>query len=107
MSALQLQYEQRIAKLDSELKGALEAKESLEAAYRQLKRDPGKTQDVRILNIAVIFIMEIVILQDRIGNLEKELKSMKDKLLEETNLKSLRWQNEERRQVSERMHEQW
>ncbi len=48
-----------------------------------------------------------IVLQDRIGNLEKELKSMKDKLLEETNIKSLRWQNEERQQVSERMHEQW
>ena len=48
-----------------------------------------------------------ILLQDRIGNLEKELKSMKDKLLEETNLKSLRWQNEERQQVSERMHEHY
>ena len=57
MSALQSQYEQRIVKLESELRGALEAKESLEATYRQLKHDPGKTQDVWILNIAVIFMM--------------------------------------------------
>ena len=36
--------------------------------------------------------------------MEKELKSMKDKLLEETNLKSLRQQSEEREQVSERVY---
>ena len=44
ISALQSQYEQRIAKLESELRGAQEAKESLEATYRQLKQD--KTQNV-------------------------------------------------------------
>lgn len=55
MSALQSQYEQRIAKLESELRGALEAKESLEAAYRQLKYDPGKTQDVWMIEYCCDF----------------------------------------------------
>ena len=32
---------------------------------------------------------------------------MKDRLLEETNLKSLRWQSEERQQVSYREYKQW
>ena len=44
MSALQSQYEQRIAKLESKL---ATAQESLEATYRQLKQD--KTQNVWIV----------------------------------------------------------
>ena len=44
MLALQNQYEQRIENLEAELTTAKEAKESLEASYRQLKKD--KVQNV-------------------------------------------------------------
>ena len=60
MSALQSQYEQRIAKLESELKGALEAKESLEAAYRQLKRDPRQNTRCTDFEHSCDFTTEIV-----------------------------------------------
>ena len=67
MSALQSQYEQRIAKLEGELRGAQEAKESLEATYRQLKRD--KTQNVWMGECCYDFILQIGFLSTFLHNL--------------------------------------